>query len=154
MREQDVSVARIAVVAGDGIGTEVTAQARKVIEAVLPGAEFDDYDLGARFYNRTGEVLPQAIDGQVRRHLAQPEQQVRIRFDGGQTAMQLHEYFLRQVLSFVSVAEHAQRQAVYETLVRADQRRKRKSISRTCAEKRVACCPCRASRHSRQSRAR
>src|SRR5882724_6448125 len=53
----DVSVARIAVVAGDGIGTEVTAQARRVIEAVLPDVEFDEYDLGARFYNRTHEVL-------------------------------------------------------------------------------------------------
>ena len=61
-------MARIAVVAGDGIGTEVTAQARKVIEAVLPGTEFDDYDLGARFYNRTGEVLPQAIEDELARH--------------------------------------------------------------------------------------
>ena len=60
--------ARIAVVAGDGIGTEVTAQARKVIEAVLPDAEFDDYDLGARFYNRTHEVLPQAIEDELAAH--------------------------------------------------------------------------------------
>ncbi len=58
----DVSVARIAVVAGDGIGTEVTTQARKVIEAVLPGAEYTEYDLGARFYTRTGEVLPQTVE--------------------------------------------------------------------------------------------
>ena len=36
-----MSVARIAVVAGDGIGTEVIAQARKVIDAVLPGVEYD-----------------------------------------------------------------------------------------------------------------
>jgi 3-isopropylmalate dehydrogenase len=28
-------------VGGDGIGTEVTAQARRVIEAVLPDSEFD-----------------------------------------------------------------------------------------------------------------
>ena len=61
-------MARIAVVAGDGIGTEVTAQARKVIEAVLPGTEFNDYDLGARFYNRTGEVLPSAIQEELARH--------------------------------------------------------------------------------------
>jgi 3-isopropylmalate dehydrogenase len=63
-----VSVARIAVVAGDGIGTEVTAEAQKVIEAVLPGTEFDDYDLGARFYNRTGEVLPQAVQDELALH--------------------------------------------------------------------------------------
>jgi len=68
MREQPVSVARIAVVAGDGIGTEVTAEAQKVIEAVLPGTEFDDYDLGARFYNRTGEVLPQAVQDELALH--------------------------------------------------------------------------------------
>src|SRR3954466_15917076 len=61
-------MARIAVVAGDGIGTEVTAQARKVIEAVLPGTEFDDYDLGARFYNRTGEVLPQSVQDELAGH--------------------------------------------------------------------------------------
>src|SRR3954466_3866363 len=61
-------MARIAVVAGDGIGTEVTAQARKVIEAVLPGTEFDDYDLGARFYTRTGEGLPQAVEDEVALH--------------------------------------------------------------------------------------
>ena len=34
-----MSVARIAVVAGAGIGNEVTAQARTVIDAVLPGVE-------------------------------------------------------------------------------------------------------------------
>src|SRR5690606_17144858 len=54
----DVSVARIAVVPGDGIGAEVTAQACKVIDAVLPGVEKTEYDLGAARYNRTGEVAP------------------------------------------------------------------------------------------------
>ena len=63
-----MSVARIAVVAGDGIGTEVTEQARKVIEAVLPDSEFDDYDLGARFYHRTGEVLPKAVQDELALH--------------------------------------------------------------------------------------
>ncbi|MFY1633406.1 3-isopropylmalate dehydrogenase [Solwaraspora sp. WMMB335] len=54
-------MARIAVVAGDGIGAEVTAQARKVIDAVLPGVEATEYDLGAARYHRTGEVLPDAV---------------------------------------------------------------------------------------------
>ena len=63
-----MSVARIAVVAGDGIGTEVTAQARKVIDAVLPGVEYSDYDLGARLYNRTGEVLPPAVEDELAGH--------------------------------------------------------------------------------------
>ncbi|HEX8343381.1 MAG TPA: 3-isopropylmalate dehydrogenase [Actinoplanes sp.] len=61
-------MARIAVVAGDGIGTEVTAQARKVIDAVLPGAEYSEYDLGARLYHRTGEVLPQSVEDELAGH--------------------------------------------------------------------------------------
>jgi 3-isopropylmalate dehydrogenase len=54
-------VARIAVVAGDGIGPEVVAQARKVIDAVLPGVEATAYDLGAARWHRTGEVLPDSV---------------------------------------------------------------------------------------------
>jgi 3-isopropylmalate dehydrogenase len=64
----DVSVARIAVVAGDGIGTEVTAQARKVLDAVLPSIDYTDYDLGAAFYHRTGEVLPDAVRDELAGH--------------------------------------------------------------------------------------
>ncbi len=63
-----MSVARIAVVAGDGIGTEVTAQARKVIDAVLPGVTYNEYDLGARLYHRTGEVLPQSVQDELAGH--------------------------------------------------------------------------------------
>ena len=56
-----MAVARIAVVAGDGIGSEVIAQARKVLDTVLPGVEATEYDLGAARYNRTGEVLPDSV---------------------------------------------------------------------------------------------
>lgn len=56
-----MAVARIAVVAGDGIGPEVVAQARKVLDAVLPGIEATEYDLGAARYHRTGEVLPDSV---------------------------------------------------------------------------------------------
>jgi 3-isopropylmalate dehydrogenase len=63
-----VSVARIAVVAGDGIGTEVTAQARKVLDAVLPGIESTEYDLGAARYHRTGEVLPDSVRDELAGH--------------------------------------------------------------------------------------
>ncbi|MEN3305552.1 MAG: 3-isopropylmalate dehydrogenase [Micromonosporaceae bacterium] len=52
---------RIAVVPGDGIGTEVVAQGLKVLDAVLPGVESVPYDLGAERYNRTGEVLPDSV---------------------------------------------------------------------------------------------
>jgi 3-isopropylmalate dehydrogenase len=63
-----VSVARIAVVAGDGIGAEVTAQGRKVLDAVLPGIEATDYDLGAARYNRTGEILPDSVIEELAQH--------------------------------------------------------------------------------------
>ena len=52
---------RIAVIGGDGIGPEVVGEALKVLDAVeqLEGftTERKDYDLGARRYRRTGEVL-------------------------------------------------------------------------------------------------
>jgi len=63
-----VAVARIAVVAGDGIGSEVIAQARKVLDTVLPGVEATEYDLGAARYNRTGEVLPDSVRDELAGH--------------------------------------------------------------------------------------
>jgi 3-isopropylmalate dehydrogenase len=61
-------VARIAVVAGDGIGPEVVAQARKVLDVVLPGTEATEYDLGAARYNATGEVLPDSVLAELAQH--------------------------------------------------------------------------------------
>src|SRR3954453_3219804 len=55
------AVARIAVVAGDGIGTEVVAQGLKVLDAGLPGCETTEYDLGPARSLRTGEVLPESV---------------------------------------------------------------------------------------------
>jgi 3-isopropylmalate dehydrogenase len=63
-----VAVARIAVVAGDGIGTEVVAQGLKVLDAVLPGVETTAYDLGAARYHRTGEVLPDSVLDELAQH--------------------------------------------------------------------------------------
>lgn len=59
---------RIAVVAGDGIGPEVITQARKVLDAVLPGVEATEYDLGAARYHRTGEVLPDSLLDELAGH--------------------------------------------------------------------------------------
>ena len=44
------STIRLAVIGGDGIGPEVTAEALKVLRAATPDVTFDatDYDLGAR----------------------------------------------------------------------------------------------------------
>lgn len=54
-------MARIAVIAGDGIGPEVVAQARRVLDAAVPGIEATGYDLGAGRYRATGEVLPDTV---------------------------------------------------------------------------------------------
>ena len=52
----------IALIPGDGIGTEVVAEAVKVLSAVAPIAGFTfettEYDLGARRYIASGELLP------------------------------------------------------------------------------------------------
>ncbi|WP_425956493.1 3-isopropylmalate dehydrogenase [Xylanimonas sp. McL0601] len=51
----------LAVVAGDGIGTEVVEQGLKVLEAALAGSDVKvattDFDLGARRWHATGETL-------------------------------------------------------------------------------------------------
>jgi len=54
-------VYKVAVIGGDGIGPEVTAEALKVVDAVGVGLETVEYDLGAGRYERTGEVLPDSV---------------------------------------------------------------------------------------------
>jgi 3-isopropylmalate dehydrogenase len=63
-----VLVTNIAVVGGDGIGIEVTAEATKVLRAVLPDVELTDYDLGATRYHRTGEILPDSVESELAAH--------------------------------------------------------------------------------------
>jgi len=61
----------LAVIPGDGIGPEVTAEALKVLEAVTPaGVELEStsYDLGAERYLGTGEVLPDSVLAEIRGH--------------------------------------------------------------------------------------
>ncbi|HZC90622.1 MAG TPA: isocitrate/isopropylmalate family dehydrogenase, partial [Mycobacterium sp.] len=48
---------KLAVIPGDGIGPEVIGEAVKILDAVLPGVEKTDYDLGASRFHATGEVL-------------------------------------------------------------------------------------------------
>jgi 3-isopropylmalate dehydrogenase len=67
-----VRTVRLAVIAGDGIGPEVTAEAVKVLDTVGPlhGLEFlpTAYDLGAERYLATGEVLPDGVLTELRKH--------------------------------------------------------------------------------------
>ena len=63
---------RIAVIAGDGIGTEVVVEGLKVLRAAGTPAgltfETTEYDLGSRRYNATGETLPPAVLEELRGH--------------------------------------------------------------------------------------
>src|SRR5690349_17289991 len=61
---------RLAVIGGDGIGPEVTAEALKVLRAAAPEVTFavTDYDLGARRWHATGETLPDAELEEIRKH--------------------------------------------------------------------------------------
>src|ERR1700744_5797079 len=61
---------RLAVVGGDGIGPEVTAEALKVLRAAASGVTIDEtsYDLGATRWHRTGETLPDAVLEEIKGH--------------------------------------------------------------------------------------
>ncbi|GCD91139.1 3-isopropylmalate dehydrogenase [Nocardioides sp. LS1] len=60
----------LAVIAGDGIGPEVTAEALKVLGAapLTKKLEVTRYDLGAEHYLATGDVLPGAVLDEIRGH--------------------------------------------------------------------------------------
>ncbi len=63
---------KLAVVPGDGIGVEVVAEGLKVLDALSTSHGFTfertEYDLGARRYNATGEVLPPTVLEELRHH--------------------------------------------------------------------------------------
>ncbi|MEE6273011.1 3-isopropylmalate dehydrogenase [Georgenia wangjunii] len=62
----------VAVVAGDGIGPEVTAEGLKVLDAVLAGEDVavttTPFDLGAARWHRTGETLTDADLSAIAEH--------------------------------------------------------------------------------------
>lgn len=63
------TIYKLAIIPGDGIGIEVTAEALKVLQAaaVSDDVSFDltEYDLGARAYARTGEALPDSVLAEI-----------------------------------------------------------------------------------------
>ena len=59
---------KLAVIPGDGIGPEVIAEALLVLDVVLPGVEKTHYDLGAKRFHATGEVLPAGVIDELRGH--------------------------------------------------------------------------------------
>ena len=64
----------LAVIAGDGVGPEVIAQAEKALVAAGDrfgfNVDFTPYDLGGDRYLRTGEVLPDSVLAELRDHQA------------------------------------------------------------------------------------
>jgi 3-isopropylmalate dehydrogenase len=59
---------KLAVIGGDGIGPEVTAEALKVLNAVRDDIETTEYDLGGRRYKKNGELLTDADLESLREH--------------------------------------------------------------------------------------
>lgn len=61
---------KLAVIAGDGIGVEVTAEANKVLDAVLADSDVTlhrtEFSLGAERFLRTGETFPAEEQEQLR----------------------------------------------------------------------------------------
>lgn len=60
---------KLAVIPGDGIGREVTAEANRVLDAVLSGSdvvlERREFQLGAERFLETGETLPEAEQNEL-----------------------------------------------------------------------------------------
>jgi 3-isopropylmalate dehydrogenase len=59
---------RLAVVPGDGIGPEVVAEGLKVLDALGLPIEQTVYELGAAYWHKTGEALPDATLEEIRGH--------------------------------------------------------------------------------------
>lgn len=59
---------KLAVIGGDGIGPEVTAEALKVLHAVRDDIDITEYDLGATRYLKNGELLTDADLASLREH--------------------------------------------------------------------------------------
>lgn len=66
------STYNLAVIPGDGIGGEVVAEARKVLDVAAGPAQVaftaTEYDLGAARYRATGETLPDSVLDELRGH--------------------------------------------------------------------------------------
>jgi 3-isopropylmalate dehydrogenase len=59
---------RLAVVPGDGIGPEVVAEGLKVLDALGLTIEQTTYELGATYWHKTGEALPDTVLEEIRGH--------------------------------------------------------------------------------------
>jgi 3-isopropylmalate dehydrogenase len=61
----------LGVIPGDGIGPDIVSEGMKVLQAALPAdvtVETETYDVGARRWHKTGEVLPDSMLSDLRQH--------------------------------------------------------------------------------------
>ncbi|MDO4610072.1 3-isopropylmalate dehydrogenase [Corynebacterium sp.] len=63
-----MSKLKLAVIPGDGIGIEVTAEALKVLRSAIGDFDVTEYDLGGRRYVRNGELLTDEDLASLREH--------------------------------------------------------------------------------------
>ena len=49
---------RVAVISGDGVGPEVVAEARKAVDALGLGVEWNELPWGTGHYHATGAMMP------------------------------------------------------------------------------------------------
>ena len=59
---------RIALLPGDGVGVEVTAEARKVVDALGLDIEWTELDWGSDHWHRTGSMMPPDWEAVLRSH--------------------------------------------------------------------------------------
>jgi len=111
---------RIAVIPGDGIGTEVTREAVKVLKAVTSGSrtklDFTEFDWGAERYLRDGTTLPPDAAPMLRRDFEQHpvhwnEHQVVITASFGITEIVSGEGHVTDIIGRVDAALYQAKQA-------------------------------------------
>ncbi|XJS09983.1 isocitrate/isopropylmalate dehydrogenase family protein [Aerococcaceae bacterium WGS1372] len=52
---------KITLIPGDGIGPEITESARRIVDALEIGIEWDVVEAGEAVYNKTGELIPENV---------------------------------------------------------------------------------------------
>src|ERR671936_427238 len=67
-RARGMSGRRIAVIPGDGVGPEVVAEARKVVDALGLSLEWSELDWGSAYYHAHGTMMPPDALDVVRGH--------------------------------------------------------------------------------------
>jgi hypothetical protein len=103
---------RIAVIAGDGVGKEVVPEGIKVMEAALPGLDFELFGWGSDFFAKTGRMMPEDALGS--RHIADVHPRFTDHLSGSSTTVpspHIHPDRTRLPIPRASTASRASRSA-------------------------------------------